>query len=818
MLTRHRFLLARLQFESLIDKTTPRKLQLALAQLQKGSKALNAEYDKALNRIDQQREGFRQLAQKVLACIVHAHRELSIGELQEAVAIEEGMEDIDHTTDLEEEQQLASVCAGLVRIDHEAGVIRLVHYTTQEYLLGVSYDRLGGERIIAQSCLQYLNMDVFRSVSISRSSELATIFQKYKFLRYAGKNWYRHANSDVEEEYVLEIDEMLSKPELQKLLGQIIFARSSVATGRLHMRPLSKVTPAHIYARLGLVRMMSHVIDRGDVVDAKNSVGETPLFLAAQQGHNGVVRVLLQQSTVDVNSKTINGVPPLLCAAEGGHVEAVKIILQRPDVVTTVSEGWYESPLTAAARSGCVEAMKLLLERPEVKVEVSDSKFEMAFLAAIRHGRLEVVKFLMSQSDICINGHSGTSTETPLSCAAKHGQKEIVELLLEQPEIETMGRTTDYNKTALDLAILGGHAKIVRIFLKRVEYISLLKQSGLEASILSAARCGNAEVLQVFFDPLNTDLPRPNLNHEDENGQTALSLAAIDGESYPSNILRFLLGRAEVDPNFRNSRGWPPIFFAINAHRWGNVKALLDRDDIDVDIRDELGRTPLIFAVANGYAPIVALLLMQPGVNVNARDEAGRTPLSWAAEGGDRDIVSLLLKQPDLDMEMKDNGGRTPLSWAIEKGEIENARLLLQHLHSQRHPCQVQPADLQEAIQGLCPLLNGRSFVDAYFFNDLGHSFKYLGETELALAAFRRYMKTETETLQAVHDGIACDGCDRYPILGSRFVCMTCPDLDLCLTCRDKHRSDSPIASCVTHEFLEVPGADYVWIIADNSD
>jgi hypothetical protein len=34
-----------------------------------------------------------------------------------------------------------------------------------------------------------------------------------------------------------------------------------------------------------------------------------------------------------------------------------------------------------------------------------------------------------------------------------------------------------------------------------------------------------------------------------------------------------------------------------------------------------------------------------------------------------------------------------------------------------------------------------------------------------------------------IHEGIRCDGCQQYPLVGARFKCTVCPDFDLCQTC-----------------------------------
>ena len=38
----------------------------------------------------------------------------------------------------------------------------------------------------------------------------------------------------------------------------------------------------------------------------------------------------------------------------------------------------------------------------------------------------------------------------------------------------------------------------------------------------------------------------------------------------------------------------------------------------------------------------------------------------------------------------------------------------------------------------------------------------------------------------AVHTKVMCDACGMYPLVGTRYTCVTCPEIDLCSTCREK--------------------------------
>ena len=103
-----------------------------MVKLPKGSEALEHAYTKVIERIEGQQTSFRNLARKILLWITHVKKPLTTLELRHALAVEVGEPKLDEdnltSTDL-----MVSVCAGLVTVDEKSDIIRLVHYTTQEY-------------------------------------------------------------------------------------------------------------------------------------------------------------------------------------------------------------------------------------------------------------------------------------------------------------------------------------------------------------------------------------------------------------------------------------------------------------------------------------------------------------------------------------------------------------------------------------------------------------------------------------------------------------------------------------------------------------
>src|SRR6266480_4706277 len=103
-----------------------------LDMLSKGSMALDEAYGEASKRIDGQLAGDRSLAWRALSWISYAQRLFTTKELCHALAIEPGNKVLNNNN-IYDVEDIISVCAGLVTVDEESNIIRLVHYTTQEY-------------------------------------------------------------------------------------------------------------------------------------------------------------------------------------------------------------------------------------------------------------------------------------------------------------------------------------------------------------------------------------------------------------------------------------------------------------------------------------------------------------------------------------------------------------------------------------------------------------------------------------------------------------------------------------------------------------
>jgi len=130
---------------------------------------LPTKLDEVLQRIYSQESHLARLAEQTLSWISYAFRPLTIRELQSALGVEPG----DTTFDIDgiiEESVSISVCEGLITIDEESRIIRLVHHTTQVYLERIRDSQFPSAEVdIARICITYLSFDDLKTTPHSQN-------------------------------------------------------------------------------------------------------------------------------------------------------------------------------------------------------------------------------------------------------------------------------------------------------------------------------------------------------------------------------------------------------------------------------------------------------------------------------------------------------------------------------------------------------------------------------------------------------------------------------------------------------------------------
>jgi hypothetical protein len=381
-----------------------------------------------MERIDRQKSGFRLLAMKVLSWITYAKRPLTTLELQHALAVNIGDYELDEEN-LREINDMVSVCAGLVTIDEGTRVIRLVHYTTQEYFEWTQGKWFpNAETDITTICVTYLSFHVFESGFCQSDTEFEERLWLNQLYDYAAHNWGKHARESLTlcQQAICFLE---SEPKIEAASQALLAVKRYPEHSTYSQNFPRQMTGLHLAAYFGLKEAIA-LLENGHDLNSKDSDGQTPLSWAAQNGHEAVVRLLLEKSAELETKDNHYGQTPLSWAARNGHEAVVALLLEKGVGLETKDKYFSQTPLSWAARNGHEAVVTLLLEKG-AGLETKDSYSQTPLSWAAQNGHEAVVTLLLGKGAE-LETKDNYYDRTPLSWAAGSGHEAVVALLLEK--------------------------------------------------------------------------------------------------------------------------------------------------------------------------------------------------------------------------------------------------------------------------------------------------------------------------------------------------------------------------------------------------
>jgi ankyrin repeat protein len=388
------------------------------------------------------------------------------------------------------------MCAGLVTVDEETNIIRLVHYTTQEYFERMqSHWFPNAETDIMATCITYLSFNAF-TTGFCQTNKFTERLWLNPFFDYASRNWGHHARkaSNLKQDLGRAIVDFLKNENLVNASVQGFFDTEESFFDMNYVKETAgQMTSFDLVVYFELTAVVSLLSEQGTGPDSRIYC-KTPLVLAAMNGREEIVKMLLKQD-INIDSKDCEGSrTPLLYAAIWGHAAIVKLLLEKGAEINSKDSEHGRTPLSYAAEYGSTAIIKLLLESG-AEVDSKDSKYGRTPLSwaagnkdtdshrillqwtPIRRHELrpivqvedkvedtmEAVVRLLLQKDADLDSKD-LQSRTPLSYAAANGCEAMVEVLLESgAEVESMDKC---GETPLSLANENGHEAAVTLLLK----------------------------------------------------------------------------------------------------------------------------------------------------------------------------------------------------------------------------------------------------------------------------------------------------------------------------------------------------------------
>lgn len=446
-------MLAQLHLDSIRNTTSRKGVRVALGKLGKGSDAYDIAYNDAMARIKGQLPCLEDLALRTLLWITYAKRPLKTIELRHALGVEPETTEFDEDN-LPSLEDMVSNCCGLVTVDEERDVIRLVHYTTQEY-----FERTralwfpDAQSQILWTCITYLSFDVFESGACSSFSDYQQRLSTYPLYDYASMNWGHHARLDTDYQrccagFLTQISKvqaciqvLLDPPDtdrprmtglhLAAFFGLYEAVKSIIESEDLDLPGFGGVKAMQYAIREGHLNVVELLLERGVMADSR-VFDESLLSVAAAAGHKTIVQLLLDKGA-DVNLENTRGRLPsqtaLSVAARNGHEAIVRLLLERGAWINFQVGGLKSSPLHIAVRYNQEGIVRLLVENG-VEVNSRDILGGTPLTVAIEEGNNMAIVRLLLEYGADAKCWAGDK-RSPLIWAIEHGNQSIARMLLE---------------------------------------------------------------------------------------------------------------------------------------------------------------------------------------------------------------------------------------------------------------------------------------------------------------------------------------------------------------------------------------------------
>jgi len=483
-----RFLLVSLNIDAILHESTIFRRREKLSKMT-GGLELGDVYGATIGRIKAQDGDRSRLGMAALMWISHAERPLRADELCHALAVQLGSTVFD-ATNIPSMSTLVSCCQGLITVDKEASIVRLIHFTLQEYLSTHPDIFSGPHSAMAEICLTYLNSK-HQALWIAPSPST----QNTRFLEYCSVYWGVHAKRELSDSAKSLALEVLNGP-YGPISTKLLLAK--VKNFPLwHFDTLSPFSGLHCASFFGIVEVVAGLVEMDCYgINEEDFSGGGPLAWAARNGHEEAVKVLLGQEEVNPDKPDNDGRTPLLYAARDGHEEVVKILLEREEVNPDKPNNKGRTPLSAAALSGHEGVVKILLVQEGVNPDKPDSWGQTALSDAARNGHEGVVKILLGREEVNPDKPDNEG-QTPLSFAAQNGHEGVVKILLEREEVSP-DKPDNEGRTPLSFAAQYGHEGVVKILLEREEVSPDKPDNNGQTPLWYAARRGHERVVALL--------------------------------------------------------------------------------------------------------------------------------------------------------------------------------------------------------------------------------------------------------------------------------------------------------------------------------
>lgn len=490
---------------------------------------------------------------------------------------------------------------------------------------------------------------------------------------------------------------------------------------------LGGATPLILASYLGYTDIVNALIEKGVDVKAKDDVdGCMAIHLAAANGKNEVIDILLDKDASNINDVDNRGNTPLHWASMKDRADTVSLLIENgADIEAKDIDNWTALHYAAAFASlQTVEALvdngadkNSLTKDGNIPVNYAKDETIKTYLSGGKIGREDTEEVVEEETKETAADETAENTETSETITEDELNNEldttqngsivdptVVDLDPKQLELLIAVKNNDIiavnallkenvnpnfvdeeGYSPLHRAVLNNNLDVVNVLLSYKDIDTEIKLP-YEASVdnwylggatplLVASYTGNADIVNALIEA-GSDIRAK----DDIDGATTIHIASANGNN---EVINILLNKDNTLINEADSMKDTPLHWASIKNQTDTISLLL-ANGADTKLTNSDGNTVLHYAAMYGDVNTVNVLLEADSSLASVENNEGITPIYYAIVVSDNDILSSIITNGQIDINKKDSLGYTPLHYAANYGNMEAVVLLVEEFNADK--------------------------------------------------------------------------------------------------------------------------------------